>query len=122
LLKNQNFIARLRFALHGIQSAFKRERSFRSQLLAATLAIAALAVLRAPPVWWAIFLLLITTILAFELMNTALEIMIDHLHKSFHEQIGLAKDCAAGAVLILSFISVVLFLIFLYEKFAVSFT
>jgi diacylglycerol kinase (ATP) len=117
MLKNRDFLSRLRCAFNGIRSALKRERSFRTQILMGTIAIFTLAFLGASPLWWAIFLLLIATILAFELMNTAFEIMIDHLHKSYHEQIGLAKDCAAGAVLILSLVSIILFIIFVCEKF-----
>ena len=36
------------------------------------------------------------------LFNTALESLIDHLHPEMHPAIKIAKDCAAGAVLLLS--------------------
>ena len=117
MVKNKNFISRLRFSLHGIFASVKNERSFRTQVIMAGIAILVLTVLGASPLWWAIFLFLIMTILAFELMNTALENLIDRVHEEHHEQIGLAKDCASGVVLLVSFISIVVFVIFLYDKF-----
>lgn len=40
-------------------------------------------------------------ILAAELFNLALETLTDHLHPARRPAIGAAKDCAAGAVLLL---------------------
>jgi diacylglycerol kinase len=114
--KNRNFVSRLGFAWNGIRSAFQQERSFRTQCILGSIAIMALAILGASPLWWAIFLILIASILSLELINTSLENLIDRVHHETHEQIALAKDCAAAAVLVLSGTSVVVFLIFLAEK------
>ena len=38
-------------------------------------------------------------VLGFEVMNTAVEIVVDLVSPDFHEQAGLAKDVSAGAVL-----------------------
>lgn len=67
----------------------------------ATLAL--LCVLRPEPFWWALMVLASGAVLAAELINTALERVIDRLHSETHPLIGEAKDCAAGAVLVLSF-------------------
>jgi len=34
------------------------------------------------------------------LLNTAIELLADHLHPETHANIRIVKDCAAGAVLI----------------------
>lgn len=65
--------------------------------------------------WCALFALAVGGVLAAELMNTALEKVIDQLHPESHPAIGLAKDCAAGAVLILSATSLVLFFCLLIQ-------
>ena len=44
----------------------------------------------------------IALVLALELLNTALECVIDHLHPETAPEIKLAKDIAAGAVLLAS--------------------
>lgn len=48
-----------------------------------------------------------------ELINTALEHLVDHLHPERHSAIKRVKDCAAGAVLVLSLASVAVFIAFL---------
>lgn len=116
-MKNQAFSNRFKFALNGISHAFKSERSFRFQSIAAIAAVCFLAFLKASPAWWALFSIIIGAVLGAELFNTALECLMDHLHPEQHPAIKLAKDCAAGAVLIFSLISISVFICFLYERF-----
>jgi diacylglycerol kinase (ATP) len=104
-MKNQPFHHRLRYAISGIRIAFKSEASFRTQLLMGLGVCGLLLLLRPKPIWWALVLLTVGAVLAAELFNTALELIIDRLHPENHPTIGRAKDCAAGAVLILSLAS-----------------
>jgi len=62
--------------------------------------------LRPAPLWWAIMAVTVMLVLAAELFNTALEILVDHLHPDQHPRIKLVKDCAAGAVLVISIAAV----------------
>lgn len=98
--KNQSFHRRLGFALAGIRETWRRERSFRAQVAVAVLVVVALVVIRPPAVWWALVGLVIAAVLAFELVNAALEALIDHLHPDIHPEIRIVKDMAAGAVLL----------------------
>ena len=97
--KNQPFHKRLRFALNGIGETWRRERSFRAQVGVAVLVIIALILLRPPAIWWALIGFIIAVVLAFEVINAALEGLIDHLHPDIHPEIRVIKDMAAGAVL-----------------------
>jgi undecaprenol kinase len=100
--KNRTFRLRLGFALSGIRIVARRERSFRAQVRLGLAALSGAALLRPPLVWLAILALAAAIVLALEAMNGALEYLIDHLHPSQAEEIGRAKDAAAGAVLIAS--------------------
>ncbi|KQN75634.1 diacylglycerol kinase [Duganella sp. Leaf61] len=120
-MKNQPFYRRLGFAWHGIVSAWRTEMSMRQQSAAAVGVIITLLWLRPAPVWWALLLLNCGLVLAAELFNSALEHALDHLHPAPHPAIGLAKDCAAGAVLLLSVTGIALFTCFLYETFLVQY-
>ena len=102
-MKNRPLAERLGFAWAGIRAVFRRERSFRAQLLLGGGALVALAALRPGLVWTALVLLSAALVLALEMVNAALETLIDTLHPGFSEEIGLAKDAAAGASLIASF-------------------
>ncbi len=101
-MKNQSFNIRLGFALNGIVCALRSENSFRIQIVAACGALAVLLWQKPPPIWWAVIALTVAAVLAAELFNTALEHLVDHLHPELHPRIKIVKDCAAGAVLLLS--------------------
>ncbi|WP_338679973.1 diacylglycerol kinase [Janthinobacterium sp. TB1-E2] len=117
-MKNQSFFKRMGFALQGISAAFRLESSFRLQCLAALMVLIVLCWYKPSLLWWALLLLNCGLILAAELFNTALEHLIDHLHPSLHPSIKIAKDCAAGAVLLLSLTAVCVFVAFLLENVA----
>jgi diacylglycerol kinase (ATP) len=116
-MKNQPFPQRLSYSLQGIRTAWKLEASFRFQSLAALGVLALLIALRPPVVWWALLLLNCGLVLAAELINTALEHALDHLHPDIHPAIKVSKDCAAGAVLIFSLSAAATFLAFLWSMF-----
>ena len=102
-MKNRGFVVRLGCALAGLQAAWRKERSFRAQSGCALAAVILLLLLRPDPVWWALTGIMVMLVLAAELINTALEHLADHLHPEQHPNIKLVKDCAAAAVLLLSF-------------------
>jgi diacylglycerol kinase (ATP) len=101
-LKNQPFVARLRFALSGIVHGLKAEHSVRFHVCALGFVLAVLVAFRPEPEWWAITLLTSSAVIAAELVNTAIEHLADHLHPEVHPSIRIVKDCAAGAVLVTS--------------------
>lgn len=101
-MKNRPFAERLGFALAGWRAGWRRERSFRAQVIIGMVAAVALAVLHPAPIWWAVVAVLIALILALELLNSAIEAVIDLLHPGLHDEIKAAKDMVAGAVLAIS--------------------
>ncbi|MDN2716633.1 MULTISPECIES: diacylglycerol kinase [unclassified Janthinobacterium] len=117
-MKNQPLYKRMGFALQGLGAAFRMESSFRLQCLAALLVLLVLAWRQPAMIWWALLLLNCGMVLAAELFNTALENLIDHLHPALHPSIKIVKDCAAGAVLILSISALCVFVAFLLENVA----
>lgn len=101
-MKNQGFGARLGFAWAGLRAAWRSESSLRTQVWIALAVIPVMAVLRPAMLWWALVGMMIALVLAAELINTALEHLVDHLHPERHPRIKIIKDCAAAAVLVLS--------------------
>ncbi len=78
----------------------RKERSVRFEAFVLVLVVAALAVLRPGPLWWAAVALASAGVLAAELLNTAIETLADHLSPHLHPRIRVVKDCAAAAVLV----------------------
>jgi undecaprenol kinase len=101
-MKNRSFHERLAFALNGLSAAWLRESSFRAQAAFAVMAAVALVVLRPSGVWWAIVALTVSFVLATELMNSAFEALVDHLHPELHPEVRIIKDMAAAGVLLAS--------------------
>ena len=105
-MKNRPFHVRLGFAIAGIRECWRSESSFRSHVAIGGLASFAMIVLGPAPVWWALVGLVIMLVLALELVNSAFERLIDHLHPDIHPEIRCVKDMAAGGVLLLSLDSI----------------
>jgi len=101
-MKNGSFLDRFGYAWNGVRIVFAREKSFRMHVGFALLALAVAAFTRPGLVWWALIGLCIALVFAAEMVNAALEYLIDRLHPEIHEEIGFAKDAAAGAVLLAS--------------------
>ncbi|QYZ68412.1 diacylglycerol kinase [Neotabrizicola shimadae] len=116
-MKNRPFHQRLAFALTGIATAWRRERSLRVQSAVAVVALLALVLLRASALWWAVVVLAIAIVITAELFNSALEALIDHLHPDQHPEVGALKDMAAAAVLVSSIGAAVVGALFLWSTF-----
>ncbi len=99
-MKGRPLRQRLGFATAGLVAGWRREASFRSHIGFATGAAVALLLLRPQPIWWALVAVTAAIVLALELLNSALEGVIDLLHPGQHPEVGAVKDMLAGAVLI----------------------
>ena len=107
-MKNLSLTRRARFAALGIAAACRRESSFRTELTCFGLLIVALLIFRPPLVWCGLCILNAALVLAAELLNTSIETLLDHLHPDIHPAIQVAKDCGAGAVMVLCASAVVI--------------
>ncbi|ATY30678.1 diacylglycerol kinase [Sphingomonas psychrotolerans] len=106
-MKNRPFRERMGFAFEGIRTGWRREASFRTQTILAGVALLALILLRPAPIWWGLVAVTCALVLALELLNSAMEAVIDLLHPDIHPSIKVAKDMLAGAVLAISIAAVI---------------
>ena len=115
--KNRDVISSLEFALTGIFTAFKEEKNMRSHFLSALTAIIAGLIFRISATEWLFLLLSIFLVIAFEIMNSAVENVVD-LASDYHFSMRAknAKDMAAGAVLVVSGFAVITGLIIFLPK------
>lgn len=90
-----------RYAWAGLTYAFFTQRNFRIHLLVGSVAIGLSLWLHLSRVEIAVIGLTSGLVLTMELLNTALESVVDlTVKQTYHELAKSAKDCAAGAVLI----------------------
>lgn len=96
-----------KYAAAGVMYAFHTQRNFRIHCIMGTLAITVGALLRLTGVEMAVICITSGLVLTLELLNTAIESVVDlTVQQTYHELAKIAKDCAAGAVLISAFASV----------------
>ncbi|HSM80304.1 MAG TPA: diacylglycerol kinase family protein [Nodosilinea sp.] len=102
-----NLFVSFRYAWQGVSYAFRTQRNFRIHVVVGSLAVNLALALRLAPVELAVIILTCGAVLTLELINTALESVVDlTVQQTYHELAKIAKDCAAAAVLISALISV----------------
>ena len=100
-------------AAHGIGFLFKSQPNARIELTIAVIVLISGFLFKISAAEWCIILLCIALVISFEGINTALEVIADKLHPGFSKEIGVAKDVAAGAVLITALVAAIVgFIIF----------
>ena len=96
-----NLFLSFKYAWAGISYAFITQRNFRIHTAMTLTAISIGLFLHVNAVGMAIVALTCALVMVLELLNTALESVVDlTVGQSYHELAKIAKDCAAGAVMI----------------------
>jgi diacylglycerol kinase (ATP) len=96
------------YAIAGLVYAFKIGHAIWIQSAIASVVIWVGFYLQIPSSDWRWIALAITLVWTTEIMNTAVETVCDALHPEHHRMIGVAKDAAAGAVLMAALGAVVI--------------
>jgi diacylglycerol kinase (ATP) len=89
-----------RHAGRGFAWAFSTQANLRVHLVAAAAALLAAVLLRFSVTELVALVLCFAIVIAAELFNTTLEVLIDYAWPEHHPMIGRAKDVAAAAVLV----------------------
>lgn len=92
------------FAIQGFRTAVATERNIKVMLAVGACAVVAGLALQLDLLSWAIVLLCCGVVIMAELLNTAVETVVDLVSPEFHPLAGRAKDIAAAAVWVLSVI------------------
>lgn len=90
------------FAIQGFRTAVATERNIKVMLAVGACAVVAGLALRIDLMSWAIILLCCGVVITAELLNTAVETVVDLVSPEFHPLAGRAKDIAAAAVWMLT--------------------
>lgn len=104
------------YAFDGIAYAFKTQRNLKIHLSIGILAIVLGLLLQIDAPSWMAVVICIFSMFSAELLNTAVESVVDMVCPEWKELAKRAKDCAAGAVCIVAFGSVVVGLIVFIPK------
>lgn len=99
-MKPTRFIDSANCAIEGILYTARTQKHMRNHFLAALVLLIATLFLRVSALEFILLALSVSFVLFAELMNTAVEVVVDLVSPGYHPLARIAKDTAAGAVLV----------------------
>lgn len=114
-MDGRKYIRSFGYAIEGVGAACK-EQNFQSHLLSAVIVFGAGYFTGLSRIEWFIVLLLIALMFALEMVNTAIERVVDLASPDIHPLAKQAKDIAAGAVLVFAVFSAIIGLLIFLPK------
>lgn len=103
-------------ALDGIIYVYNSEINMKLHLLSTAIILLVCYILGVSTIEWIICILLIGLVIAFELINTVVEVVVDLVEPKYDPLAKIAKDAAAGSVLVVSITAAIIGLIILLPK------
>jgi diacylglycerol kinase len=88
------------YAFQGIHYAFRSQQNVRIHVIIGIIVIAAAIFFRVNPYEMGILAVMILLVLVAEMVNTAIEKMVDLIISEHHNDAKIAKDVSSGMVLI----------------------
>ncbi|WP_409440195.1 diacylglycerol kinase [Psychromonas sp. GE-S-Ul-11] len=90
----------LGYSTNGLKSAYKHEAAFRQEIWLTCILIPTAFFIDVTQVERILLILPIILMLMFEMVNSAIEAVVDRIGSEFHELAGRAKDMGSAAVLV----------------------
>lgn len=116
-MKPTRWIDKVNLAIEGVIYSVKTQRHMRYHLVAALLALLVSLLVNISRAEFIVLSMAIILVLVTEMLNTALEVTIDMISEEFHPKAKVAKDIAAGVVLVASVGALILAYLILYPAF-----
>lgn len=107
----KHFFKSVACACHGIRMVYSQESSFRIQTIIGIIIIGLAFYLGITGIEWLLILIVIGTVLAFEIFNSTVEKMLDFIHPDEDPKIKIIKDISAAAVLVTALMAIIIGLI-----------
>lgn len=122
VIKNENMILlkiykSFGYAIQGLQIGVKTQHMLRVQLLGFLTMNLTAYYFRFTKWEYLVCFILSALVLSAELMNTGIEFAVDLVTKEYHPLAEKAKDCAAGAVFLVSIAALIVWITIIVDKF-----
>ncbi|HEX2926919.1 MAG TPA: diacylglycerol kinase [Ruminiclostridium sp.] len=115
-MKNKNFIESFNNAFQGIWYTIVKERNMKIHMTAGIMVILLALWVRVSKVEFTVLCLTIAMVICFELINTAVEVVVDIIVDVYHPKAKIIKDVSAGAVFVSALFSIVIGVLILGDK------
>jgi undecaprenol kinase len=104
----RRFFKSFKYAFEGIHYAFKNDQNLLAHILVAFLVINVSMALKVTPFEMGILGLTIMMVIVAEMVNSAIEKMVDLITKEHRQEAKIAKDVSAGMVLLTAFAAAII--------------
>ena len=112
----KKLIKSFKYAFEGILIGIKEEQNMKIHITIMILVIIFGIMLKINTIEWIICILLFGLVISMELINTAIENTVNLITKEKNQQAKIAKDVAAGAVLVSAIVSAIIGLMIFVPK------
>ncbi|MCT8139685.1 diacylglycerol kinase family protein [Anaerobacillus sp. CMMVII] len=111
----KRFTCSFLYAWTGLKHAIHREQNMKIHLFIALVVIVLAFALNIPLLEKIILLLVVGIVISLEVVNTAIERVVDLVTTEYHPMAKVAKDVSAGAVFIFSIFAVIIGILIFYK-------
>lgn len=120
-MKNKNIIDSFNNAINGIIYTIKAERNMKIHIAAASLVLLLSLFFKLSFIEFLVVCVVIALVIVAELINTAVEVMVDIIVDVYHPKAKIVKDVAAGAVLVSTFVAMLVGYFVFFERLCIAF-
>ncbi|NUW65767.1 diacylglycerol kinase [Cronobacter sakazakii] len=103
------------YSWKGLRAAWKNEAAFRQEGVAVIAAILIACWLDVAPITRVLLIGSVTLVMIVEILNSAIEAVVDRIGPEFHELSGRAKDMGSAAVLLSIILALVVWVTLLWQ-------
>ncbi|MZB29786.1 diacylglycerol kinase [Salmonella enterica subsp. enterica serovar Kentucky] len=103
------------YSWKGLRAAWKNEAAFRQEGVAVIAAILIAGWLDVDPITRVLLIGSVTLVMIVEILNSAIEAVVDRIGPEFHELSGRAKDMGSAAVLLSIILALVVWVTLLWQ-------
>lgn len=112
----KKLIKSFKYAFEGIFTGIKKEQNMKIHMVIMILVIIFGILFKISKIEWIICIALFGLVISMELINTAIENTVDLITKEKNERAKIAKDVAAGAVLVSAIVAAIIGLMIFVPK------
>lgn len=104
----KRFLNSIKYSVEGLIHAYKNEQSLWLHAISTILVLVLGFALQISFNQWAIVIIALVVVLAVELLNTAIEAVVDLVTDKFHPLAKVAKDCGSAAAFVSSIMATII--------------
>lgn len=111
-------IAATGYSISGIRACWRHEAAFRQEVVLALVLLPASFFIAKSAIQWLLLISPVFLLLMVELLNSAIEVVVDRIGAEHHELSGRAKDIASASVFLCLFLIAISWAVIAWTNFA----